>query len=72
MSSAFSIDFLEPTPVFQMPVTFVNVEENTKCGYSFSKVDGKENFGKLIKLSGLLKFSPFLLLLLWLQFWRHF
>ena len=47
MSSAFSIDFLEPTSEFQMPIdlTFLSVDKNTKCGYSFSKIDGKENFG---------------------------
>ena len=32
----FSIDFLETTSEFQMPVTFLLVDKNTKCGYSFS------------------------------------
>ena len=36
MSSAFSIEFLEPTSEFQTPVTFLLVDRNTKCGYSFS------------------------------------
>ena len=66
MSSAFSIDFFEHTSEFKTPVTFLLVEKNTKCGYSFSKLDHKENL--VIKLSGLLKFSLFLLLLLWFQF----
>ena len=45
MSSAFSIDFLEPTSEFQMPVAFLLVDKNTKCGHSFSQLDHKENFG---------------------------
>ena len=45
MSSAFSIDFLEPASEFQTPVTFLLVDKNTKCGYSFSKLDLKENLG---------------------------
>ena len=49
MSSAFSIDFLEPTSDFQMPVTFLLVDKNIKCVYSFSKFDRKENL--VIKLS---------------------
>ena len=36
MSYTFSIDFLEPTSDFQMPITFLSVDKNTKCGYSFS------------------------------------
>ena len=63
MTSAFSIDFLEPTSEFQMPVTFLLVDKNTKCGYSFSQLDPKEIFGNL------LKFSLFLLMLIWCQFW---
>ena len=45
MSSALSIDFLEPTSDFQKPVTFLLVDKNTKCGNSFSKLDRKEDFG---------------------------
>ena len=45
MSSAFSIDFLEPISEFQTPVTFFLVDKNTTCGYSFSKLDHKKNFG---------------------------
>ena len=45
MSSALSIDFLEPTSEFQMPVTFLLVDKNTKCGYSISYFDLKESFG---------------------------
>ena len=36
MSAVFSIDFLESTSKFQRPVTFLFVDKNTKCGYSFS------------------------------------
>ena len=39
MSFAFSVNFLEPTLDFQMPITFLLVHKNTKCGYSFSKLD---------------------------------
>ena len=46
MSSAFSIDSLEPTSEFQTPVTFLLVDKNTKCGYSFSLIARK------IKMSG--------------------
>ena len=35
MSSAFSIDFLEPTSEFQMPVTFLLVDKNIKAGIRF-------------------------------------
>ena len=42
MSSAFSIDVLEPTSEFQMPVTFLLVDKNTKI---VSELDCKENFG---------------------------
>ena len=42
MSSAFSIDFLEPTSEIQTPVTFLLVDKNTKCVYSFSKLDHKK------------------------------
>ena len=35
-SSAFSVDFLEPTLDFQTPITFLLVDKNTKFGYSFS------------------------------------
>ena len=45
MFSAFSIDFLEPTSEFQTAVTFLLVDKITKCGYSFSYLDCKENFG---------------------------
>ena len=45
MSSVFSIDFLELTSEFQKPVTFLLVDKNTKCGYSFSELDHKKNFG---------------------------
>ena len=31
-----SIDFLEPISDFQRPITFLLVDKNTKCGYSFS------------------------------------
>ena len=34
MSSAFSVDFLEPTSDFQTPITFFLVEK-TQSGYSF-------------------------------------
>ena len=51
MSSAFSIDFIEPTAEFQTPVTFLLVDKNTKCGYSFSKQDRKEHFGTKIMVS---------------------
>ena len=47
MTSAFSIEFLEPTSEFQTPVTFLLVDRNSKCGYSFSVtlkiVNKKEN-----------------------------
>ena len=46
MSSAFYIDFLEPTSEFQTPVTFLLADKNTKCGYSFFKLDHEENFDK--------------------------
>ena len=50
MSSAFSVDFLEPTSEFQMPVTFLVVAENIKCGHSFfSKIAGNIS---VINLSG--------------------
>ena len=49
MSSAFSIDFLEPTSEFQTP--------NTKCGYSFSLLDRKKNL--VIKLTGLAEIFAF-------------
>ena len=32
---SFSVDFLEHTSDFQTPITFLLVEKNTKCGYSF-------------------------------------
>ena len=57
MPSAFSIDFLECTSEFQTPVTFLLVDKNTKCGYSFSWLDCEENFGNCRVL---LKFSLFL------------
>ena len=56
MSSVFSIDSLEPTSEFQTPVTFLLVDKNTKCGYSFSKLDHKNNFGN--KLSGFAFSTP--------------
>ena len=56
MSSAFSIDFLEPTSEFQMPVTFLLVDKNTKCGYTFSKIARKN---LVIKLSGFADSSTF-------------
>ena len=57
MSFAFSIDFLEPTSKFQMPVTFLLVDKNTKCEYSFSKLDPKENFGNLSEFAEIFPFS---------------
>ena len=48
MSSAFSFDFLEPTSDFQTPITFLLLDNNTKCGFSFSLLDRKENFGNKI------------------------
>ena len=51
MSSAFSIDFLEPTSDFQKPIAFLLVDKNTKCGYSFSLLDHKEHFGyKIVRI----------------------
>ena len=60
MSSAFFIDFLEPTSEFQMPVTFLLVDKKTKCGYSFSYLDRKENFD-LSNCRFLIEFSRFIL-----------
>ena len=37
MSSAFSVEFLELASDFQTPITLLLVDQNTKCGYSFSK-----------------------------------
>ena len=45
MSSAFSIEFLDPTSDFQTPITFLLENEIKKCGYSFSEFDRKENCG---------------------------
>ena len=36
MSFIYSIDFLEPNSDFQMPLIFLLVDKNTKCGYPFS------------------------------------
>ena len=57
MSFSFSIDFLEPTSEFQTPVTFLLVDKNTKCGYSFSKLDHKNIL--VIKLSGFAEIFTF-------------
>ena len=66
MSFAFSIDFLEPTSEFQTHVTFLLVDKNTRCGYSFSKLD-MENFG--YNLSGFAEISLSLLRPQRFQFW---
>ena len=58
MSSAFSIDFLEPTSNIKMPITFLFVDKNTKCGCPFSKLDHKDNFGNL-KMSGFAEIFTF-------------
>ena len=77
MSSAFSINFLEPTLDFQMPITFLLVHKNTMCGYSFSQLDRNENFGNK-NVGILLKFLRSLLLLTtscsgrWFQFWSTY
>ena len=34
-----------------MPVTFLLVDKNTKCGYSFSKLDRQEYFGNELSRS---------------------
>ena len=57
MSSAFTIDFLEPTSEFQTPVIFLLVDKNKKCWYSLSSLDRKENFGT--KLSGFAEIFTF-------------
>ena len=48
MSSAFSIDFLEPTIEFRSPVAFLLVGKKTKNGYSFFLLHRKENIGNQI------------------------
>ena len=45
MTSAFFIDFFEPTSDFQTTITFLFVDKNTKCGYIFSQLDCKEHLG---------------------------
>ena len=37
--------FIEPTSEFQTSVTFLLVNENIKCGWSFSKLDRNEHVG---------------------------
>ena len=56
MSSAFSIDFLEPTSEIQTPVTFLWVDKNTKCGCSFSKIAWKILVIKLSKFAEIFTF----------------
>ena len=64
MSSAFSIDFLEPTSEFQTHVTFLLVDKNTKGGYLFLSWIAKKILVTSKVCRDLLKFSLSLLLLL--------
>ena len=70
MSSAFSIDFLEPNSEFQTPVTFLLVDKNIKVWVFIFLVRSQGKFW-LLNCQDLLKFSLFLLLLLWFQFGPH-
>ena len=67
MPSAFSIYFLEPTSEFESPVTFLLVDKKQSVDiHFFSKIARKTLVNKL---SGIWKFSRFLLLLLCFHFW---
>ena len=56
MSSAFSVDFLEPTSDFQTPITILLVEKKDKVWVFIFLVRLQGKFGNC-KLSDLLKFS---------------
>ena len=59
MSFAFSLDFLKPTSDFQMPITFLLVDKNTKYGFRFLNLNLITRKILVIKLSGFAEIFTF-------------